>query len=267
MRSKRFTNIPVLIFLFCCILQPITASSNPLFAGNTETRLLEIQESDNADLLETLLMVSKHWQPSLNLAPLREEIQKLVHSARKKLQESGSPGAEKLIRAIRTVIHDEGGYRYTDQVDERGVPTDPEELFLHGLLRTHKGYCMNLSLLYLILAQKLELPLYGVALPNHFFVRYELKSVKINIETTEQGISYPDSFYLQRFGTLAKSKNSYFMKNLGARQTLGAYFSNVAMVYYRNQKPERAVFYLGISTAINPQSIDAQNNLANIYSL
>ena len=264
MRPKRFIDIPVLIFLLTYILQPIIASSNPLFAGNIETQLLEIQKGDNTDLLETLLMVSKHWKPSLDLAPLKEEIQKLIHSARQKL--SGMNRPEDIIRIIRTVIHDEAGYRYTDQVDERGVPINPEELFLHGLLHTHKGYCMNLSLLYLILGQKLGLPFYGVALPNHFFVRYERDAVKVNIETTERGVSYPDSFYLQRFGTLAKAKTPYFMKNLNTRQTLGAYFSNVGMVYYKNQKPERAIFYLGISTAINSESIDAQNNLANIYS-
>ena len=264
MRPKRFIDIPVLIFLLTYILQPIIASSNPLFAGNIETQLLEIQKGDNTDLLETLLMVSKHWKPSLDLAPLKEEIQKLIHSARQKLSVMNRP--EDIIRTIRTVIHEEGGYRYTDQVDEKGVPINPEELFLHGLLNTHKGYCMNLSLLYLILGQKLGLPFYGVALPNHFFVRYEREAVKVNIETTERGVSYPDSFYRQRFGTLAGSKNPYFMKNLDTRQTLGAYFSNVGMVYYQNQKPERAIFYLGISTAINPESIDAQNNLANIYS-
>ena len=266
MRLKRFIDIPVLIFLFTYILQPTIASSNPLFAGNIETQLLEIQEdfNENPDLLEILLMVSKHWKPSLDLAPLKEETEKLTLSARQKLQGLDRP--EAIIRTIRTVIHDEGGYRYTDQVDERGVPINPEELFLHGLLNTHKGYCMNLSLLYLILGQKLGLPFYGVALPNHFFVRYEREAVKVNIETTERGVSYPDSFYRQRFGTLAGSKNPYFMKNLDTRQTLGAYFSNVGMVYYQNQKPERAIFYLGISTAINPESIDAQNNLANIYS-
>jgi formylglycine-generating enzyme required for sulfatase activity/regulator of sirC expression with transglutaminase-like and TPR domain len=209
-------------------------------------------------------MVSKHWKPSLDLAPLKEEIQIIIRSAKHKL--SGLDKPEDIIRTIRTVIHDEAGYRYTDQVDERGVPINPEELFLHGLLQTHKGYCMNLSLLYLILGQKLGLPFYGVALPNHFFVRYERDAVKVNIETTERGVSYPDSFYLQRFGTLAKAKTPYFMKNLNTRQTLGAYFSNVGMVYYKNQKLERAIFYLGISTAINSESIDAQNNLANIYS-
>ena len=266
MRPKRFIYIPVLFLLFSYILHPIIASSNPLFVGNIETRLLKIQEDDNTqpDLLETLLMVSKHWKPSLDLAPLKEEIQIIIRSAKHKL--SGLDRPEDIIRIIRTVIHDEAGYRYTDQVDERGVPINPEELFLHGLLHTHKGYCMNLSLLYLILGQKLGLPFYGVALPNHFFVRYERDAVKVNIETTERGVSYPDSFYLQRFGTLAKAKTPYFMKNLNTRQTLGAYFSNVGMVYYKNQKLERAIFYLGISTAINSESIDAQNNLANIYS-
>lgn len=266
MQTKRFIDIFVLIALFAYILQPITTHGNPSFNESVETRLLKIQQDSNTkpDLLETLLMVSKHWQPSLDLAPLKEKAEKLTLSARQKLKGQEKP--EDIIQTLRTLIHEKEGYEYTDHVDETGVPTNPEELFLHGLLNTGKGYCMNLSLLYLIVAQKLDLPLHGVALPNHFFVRYEHEGVRINIETTERGVSYPDSFYQQRFGALADNKNSYFMKNLDGRKTLGAYFSNVGMVYYQNQKPERAIFYLGLSTAINPQSIDAQNNLANIYS-
>ena len=157
MPPKRFISFSVLVFLLTHILQPISASGNPPFVGNIETRLLEIREDSNTqpDLLETLLMVSKHWKPSLDLVPLEEKIKKLLHSARQKL--SGLDRHEDIIRAIRTTIHEEAGYRYTDQVDEKGVPINPEELFLHGLLDTHKGYCMNLSLLYLILGQKLGL--------------------------------------------------------------------------------------------------------------
>jgi formylglycine-generating enzyme required for sulfatase activity/regulator of sirC expression with transglutaminase-like and TPR domain len=266
MHTKKFTNFVILFFLFTFMLQPILACGNPLFKGSIETQLLKIQRESNTnpDLLESLLMVSKHWQPSLDLTPLKEEVEKLTRSARQNLKGQDKP--EDIIRILRTLIHDAGRYNYTNQVDEKGVPLNPEELFLHGLLDTHKGYCMNLSLLYLILGQKLGLPLHGVALPNHFFIRYEQENVHINIETTERGASYPDSFYQQRFGVLTDKQNSYFMQNLSGRKTLGAYFSNVGMVYYQNQKPERAVFYLGLSTSINPQSIDAQNNLANIYS-
>ena len=263
---KKFICFVVLIWVFTLTLKPIIACSNPLVNGSIDTRLLRIQDESNTkpDLLETLLTVSKHWQPSLNLAPLKNEIEKLTLSVQQKL--TGQDKPEDIILILRTLIHEVGGYDYTDQVDEKGVPINPEELFLHGLLNTHKGYCMNLSLLYLILGQKLELPLHGVALPNHFFVRYEQEGVRINIETTERGASYPNSFYQQRFGTRTDNQNSYFMKNLDARQTLGAYFSNVGMVYYQNQKKERALFYMRLSTSINPKSIDAQNNLANIYS-
>jgi formylglycine-generating enzyme required for sulfatase activity/regulator of sirC expression with transglutaminase-like and TPR domain len=266
MPAKRFIYFAVLISLFSYILQPITGYSNPALEGAVETRLLQLQKGSDTkpDLLEILLMVLKHWQPSLDFVPLKEKVEKLTLSAQQKLKGQDKP--EDVIQILRTVIHNEGGYGYTEEVDERGVPVNPEELFLHGLLNTRKGYCMNLSLLYLILGQKLGLPLHGVALPNHFFVRYEVEGARINIETTEQGASYPDSFYQQRFGTPGKNQKSYFMKNLDGRQTLGAYFSNVGMVYYQNQKPERAVFYLGLSTSINPQSIDAQNNLANIFS-
>ncbi len=266
MINKRFTIIHVLIFLAVYILQPINATGNPSFAGNIETQLLEIKEGFNKkpDLLATLLIISKHWKPGLDSASLKEEVEKLILAARNKLK--GLENPEDIVQALRTVIHDEGRYQYTEQLDERGVPINVEELFLHGLLDTHKGYCMNLSLLYLILGQKLGLPLYGVALPNHFFVRYEQGGVRINIESTEGGASYPDSFYQQRFATMTQNKSPYFMKNLDVRHTLGAYFSNVGMVYYQNQKPERAVFYLGLSTSINPESVDAQNNLANIYS-
>ena len=125
---------------------------------------------------------------------------------------------------------------------------------------------MNLSLLYLILGQKLDLPLFGIPLPNHFFVSYERGKNRINIEATEMGASFPDSFYRQRYLPSSGKESSYFLKNLGIKQTLGAYFSNIGMVYYQNQKFERAVYYLQLSTKINPASIDAQNNLANIYS-
>ena len=266
MSIKKLTGLAIFFFLFAYPLLPIIVHSNPLDKQSIESQLLQIQQDSNTkpDLLETLLMVSKHWQPSLNLALLREEVETLTFLAKQKLTTQHNP--EDIIKILRTLIHDTGRYEYTEEVDENGVPVNSEELFLHGLLKTHKGYCMNLSLLYLILGQKLELPLHGVALPNHFFVRYEQEDVRINIETTERGVSYPDSFYEQRFRTQSYNQSHYFLKNLDGRQTLGAYFSNIGMIYYQSKKQERALFYMNLSTSINPNSIDAQNNLANIYS-
>jgi formylglycine-generating enzyme required for sulfatase activity/regulator of sirC expression with transglutaminase-like and TPR domain len=214
------------------------------------------------DLTETLLLISRHWDPRLDSASLKNTIDRLTESARRQLKDNPSP--KQTVEILRKVIHEEGGYRYTEALDPAGIPVNPAELFLHGLLQTRRGYCMNLSLLYLILGERLNLPLVGVPMPNHFFVRYDSTEYQTNIEATEGGTAFPDSFYEQRFGVAKGSK--YFMTNLNKKQTLGAYFSNVGLVMYRAAKPEIAIFYLEQSANINPQSIDALNNLGNIYS-
>ena len=218
----------------------------------------------NIDLAETVLLISKHRNPTLDLVPLQVELDRLTDSVRNKLATATAP--EEIVNAFRKTIHQEAGYRYTDRVDARGIPINPAELFLHGMLASKQGYCMNLSLLYLIIADRLDIPLYGVPLPNHFFVRYESGTTRINIEATDRGMSFPDNFYRKRFGLSGQKDSTFFMNNISKRSTLGAYYSNVGMVYYQSKQPQTAVFYLDLSTQINRESIEAHNNLANIYT-
>ncbi len=214
------------------------------------------------DLAATLILISEQWQPSLDVEAMRAALDRLTDSVRKKLP--ADAGAEETARVLGRAIHEEADYRYTDRVDDEGIPLDPAELFLHGLIASKRGYCMNLSLLYLIVGERLGLPLFGVALPNHFFVRYESPRGRINIEATEGGAAYDDDFYRRRFGV--PPGNGFFLGNLSKRQTLGAYFSNVGMVYYKNREAKNAIFYLELATRINTRSLEAHNNIGNIYA-
>ena len=250
--------------VFCLALagtMPCQAADNQISITEELVATLALPEN-KIDLTETLLLISRHWDPRLDTAPLKKMLDRLTQSALKKLQ--GNPTPKQTVEILRKVIHEEGRYRYTEALDPAGLPVNPAELFLHGLLQTRRGYCMNLSLLYLILGERLDLPLVGVPMPNHFFVRYDSSQYRVNIEATEGGTAFPDSFYEQRFGVAKGSK--YFLTNLNKKQTLGAYFSNVGLVMYRAAKPEIAIFYLEQSASINPQSIDALNNLGNVYS-
>jgi len=260
---------PTFWFFHLCIVLALamgpwlqTASAEETVENRLESVLTLAEQ--NIDLAETVLLISKHRDPALDLAPLRAELDRLTDSVRTNLKKASSP--EEIVDAFRKTIHQTAGYRYTDQVDAQGIPINPAELFLHGMLASKRGYCMNLSLLYLITADRLDIPLYGVPLPNHFFVRYESGRTRINIEATDGGMTLPDSFYQKRFGLSEQKDSTFFMRNIGKKSTLGAYFSNVGMVYYKSKQPETAVFYLDLSTQINPESIEAHNNLANIYS-
>ena len=255
--------------LYCMLLygvmQSRTVSAEALSPDSIEKRLTSIfsKNSESIDLTETLLLISRDWNSALNEKPLRDEIDQIVKAVQTQLRPEGT--AQETVDILRQVIHNEKGYRYTDQVDNHGVPVNPDELFLHGMLKSKRGYCMNLSLLYLIVGDRLNLPLYGVGLPNHFFVRYESGNDRINIEATESGASYPDSFYENKFGLKFDTGTPFFTHNLNKKQTLGAYLSNVGMVYYKNSRSQKAIFYLKPATEINPLSIEVHNNLANIY--
>jgi len=260
---------PTFWFFRLCLVLALTMGPwiPTAIAEETVTNRLEsvlTLAEKNIDLAETVLLISKHRDPAINLAPLQAELDRLTDAVRNKLATATSP--EEIVNAFRKTIHQEAGYRYSDQVDAQGIPINPAELFLHGMLASKRGYCMNLSLLYLIIADRLDIPLYGVPLPNHFFVRYESGRTRINIEATDGGYTLPDSFYQKRFSLPEPKSSIFFMRNIGKKSTLGAYFSNVGMVYYKSKQPETAVFYLNLSTQINPESIEAHNNLANIYS-
>ena len=234
--------------------------------GQIKERIAAIASGpeNKIDLIETLLLISRHWDKTINVEAMRLELENLTASVKERLGPNPTP--QTVVETLRKVIHKDYGYRYTESVDRAGIPRDTAELFIHGLLKNKRGYCMNLSLLYLMLGEKLGLPLYGVALPNHFFVRYQSPERQINIEATQEGVSLPDRYYYDRFAVSENPPDRFFMKNLTGKESLGAYFSNVGMVYYKHSQPDNAVFYLKLSTQINPLSIEALNNLGNIYS-
>ncbi|MFQ5444160.1 MAG: transglutaminase family protein, partial [Nitrospinales bacterium] len=146
------SRLSALLFLPLLILLGSTNgyTAFPKAGPFTLERLLSIPSTPekDIDLAETLLFISKEWDPSLNMEKLRAEIDQLTANVKRKVKPGSTP--KEIVNALRQAIHRDGGYMYTEQVDPQGIPLNPAELFIHGLLETKRGYCMNLSLLYLI---------------------------------------------------------------------------------------------------------------------
>lgn len=68
--------------------------------------------------------------------------------------------------------------------------------FLPAVLDSRKGVCLGVSLLYVCLAQRLNLPIEMVTPPGHIFVRFRDGDQVVNIETTARGIHIDSEEYL-----------------------------------------------------------------------
>ncbi|HSX04396.1 MAG TPA: transglutaminase family protein [Rhabdochlamydiaceae bacterium] len=105
--------------------------------------------------------------------------------------------------------------------------------FLPSVLDNRQGVCLGVSILYLCLAQRLDLPLEIITPPGHIFVRWENGDEVINIETTARGINPSDETYL--------GINTRLLQRRTLKEVVGMAFVNQASVYWAKEEYQKTV--------------------------
>lgn len=117
------------------------------------------------DLLEGYLIACRLRYPNLIKDSVVSEIEILTRQVWLELNDNlTSVEKVKILNHILFGIHGIGG-EYTDS-------NNPDTYFLNHLVQTRHGNAVSIGILYIIVAQKLELPVYGVDLPGNFIVCY-----------------------------------------------------------------------------------------------
>jgi hypothetical protein len=126
-------------------------------------------------------------------------------------------------------------FDYADQFREENLTplqmkdlyANPDNLFLAGLLRTKHGTCVSLPMLYLVLGQRLKMPVHLVEIGKHYFIRWEDSQFRMNIETTNtKKIAWAsdDSVYLDSEKMTSDQLRGSDLRNLTSREVVGELF-------------------------------------------
>jgi tetratricopeptide (TPR) repeat protein len=250
--------------LILCIANPAgaeeplaNAGKNGLYAKSVE-QVLRLRPEE-VDLATAALIVSEHWS---DLVPGRRHLETLDDMAievRRRLEDKRLKINYQAIPVINEYLFGELAYKPLKEAD------DPNDLFIHTVLDKGQGYCLSLSVLYLSIGERLGLPLYGVVVPGHFFVRYDDGRVRFNIETTSKGSTAPDEHYIEKFNVPEDSRDGIYMKNLDKIQTLGCFFNNLGLSYNKVGNTESELLALTRAVEINPTLSEARTNLGNVF--
>jgi len=257
----------IFIVIICAlILPPMVLARRREFLANENKaglsaksieQVIRLRE-DEVDLATAALIVSEQWS---DLVYGRRYISKLDDMAleiRKRLRQKKLNVDFRAIPVISEYLFEELGFKALSEAN------DPNDLFLHTVLDKKRGYCLSLSILYLSIAERLGLPIYGVVVPGHFFVRYDDTRVRFNIETTGKGGFATDEDYVKKFKVPVGQDNIY-MKNLSKIQTLGCFLNNLGNSYMEIGNTESALLALQRAVEINPTLSECRANLGNIY--
>ncbi len=140
----------------------------------------------SSDLLSGFILVTKTQYPSLDEEDIVIRIEQLKMDIWIELHENltALENVKVLNHMLFEIHHFEGNLSDVNA---------PQNNYINSLLESKKGSPVALGMLYIILAQKLQLPVYGVNLPQHFILAY----------LTSNGIENPGEndvlFYINPF--------------------------------------------------------------------
>lgn len=178
-------------------------------------------QSGAFDLLQGALVINRYQYPDLDEQKVINQIEDLKREIWTNLQyEMSSVEKIKLINHIFYNIH---GFKGNTKNHH-----DPQNSYINQVLDTKKGNQISLAIIYATIAQKLDIPVYGVNLPQHFILGYIDESKK---EENEFGVL----FYINAFNKGAifgKHDVDQFLRQLNLQPLPGFYApcSNVEII-------------------------------------
>ena len=259
--KKAFVIIVYVLFFTAAVSfgrgEPLANEGKSGLYSRSIEQVLRLDEEE-VDLATAALIVSEEWSDIVHGRRYLADLDDMAFEVRDRLEDKGLRVKYKAVAEINKYLFDELRFESISEA------SNPDDLFLHSVMDRKRGYCLSLSILYLSLGERLGLPLYGVVVPGHFFVRYDDGRVRFNIETTSKGGNAPDEHYINKF-KVPEGDDSLYMTNLNKMQTLGCFFNNLGNVYSDIGNTESALLALERAVEINPSLAESRTNLGNIY--
>lgn len=207
-------------------------------------------QSGAFDLLQGALIINRYQYPDLDEQKIILEIEEIKREIWLNLQYEMS-SIEK-IKLINHVLYNQFGFGGNIKNHN-----DPLNSYISQVMESKKGNQISLAIIYSTIAQKLDIPVYGINLPQHFILGYLDESK--NEENT-----YGILFYINAFNKgsiFGKHDVDRFLKQLNIDPIPGFYSpcSNVEII--------RRVLRNLISSYQNSGNLDKVSELLELQSL
>ena len=128
-------------------------------------RLLAVPDKD-VDLLRAALVVARLDNEELDVDDYVQEVARMAKLIASKFAKDAAP-ADKLAALNRFLCEERGFHGSRTEYYARS------NSYVNEVIDDREGLPLTLSVLYMELARRLDLPVVGVALPGHFVVRFE----------------------------------------------------------------------------------------------
>lgn len=219
-------------------LRPYRLSSDPVLRRHAKEiiRHFDRQEADTwflafclkhgeeFDIEEGAWLLALTGYPEINVEAYRALVDSYAAELRERID--FDEGAKEILATINNYLFDELGFAGNEE-----NYYDPENSYLNRVLDRRTGNPINLSLLYLLIARRLKLPLAGIGLPGHFICRYQSSSDEVYVDPFNRGrfLTKADCVHYLVAGQHGLEED--YLSPVSARRLLTRICSNLHQIY------------------------------------
>ncbi|HTA83500.1 MAG TPA: transglutaminase-like domain-containing protein [Bacteroidia bacterium] len=127
--------------------------------------LTEWKQNNSDNLWMGVLLIARYQYPDLKEEKLEKQIQLIKQDVWLELNENLT--ALEKVRVINHILFDV--HRFSGNTENYNAP---ENSYINKVLENKKGNPLTLAIIYLVIANQLQMPIYGVNLPQHFVMAY-----------------------------------------------------------------------------------------------
>ncbi|MFC2118549.1 transglutaminase-like domain-containing protein [Bacteroidota bacterium] len=186
--------------------------------NSLKTDFKEWYKSPERNLFEASCLIARHHYPDLSYDIVNEKIENIRHDIWLELNVNLT--ALEKVKILNHIIFEVNKFSGSSN-----NLYSPAESFINQVLESKKGSPVLLGILYSELAQRLEIPVFGILLPSNFILAYV--DTVYNIEELENEISNPVLFYINSFNkgnVLGRKEIEHFLEQQQI-EALEAYFT------------------------------------------
>lgn len=165
----------------------------------------------NQDLLEGAILVSRYQYPDLDAEKIRATIEQIRKDTWLEINENLT--ALEVINIVNHIMFNR--YNFSGNTANYHAP---QNSYINCVLESKKGNPLTLSIIYQVVCNRVNLPVYGVNLPEHFILAY--------MDNREDSPENTVLFYINAFSkgsVFGKEDIDHFVKKLNLDKQEGHY--------------------------------------------
>lgn len=211
----------------------------------TEKELIRIINSESSNFLEdAMLLIASFGYPAIDkkeyskkLDDMASEVKTLIESGR-----NANPGfsGRDALGIINKYLFQEQGFTGNSE-----NYYDADNSYLNRVIDRKSGIQISLSVLYMLISKRLNLPVYGINLPGHFILKYSDSTEEYFIDPYNGGviISMKEALEFVRKTGLndEEFKNIHYLKKAGEKEIILRVMRNLDEVFRKEKNTSKSI--------------------------